>query len=351
MNAKDTIYQIIQQQGYIAVDRYFQIASEAYYSNNQAVGVDFTTSPEISQLFGEIIGIWAINQWIAKGSPKKINLLELGPGQGTLMKDLLRATKHIEGFHASLNVYLYDMNPLLIKIQKARLYQYHNLKIYWIDNLHKMCRLPTITIGNEFFDCLPAKQYILEQNDWYERVIILKDQNNLGFSKIKIDKELNIKLKDKYRNAIDGAIVEISNDISEFIHALSKIDCLSCLFIDYGYHIDPALRQSSQYNATVQAVKSHKYMDIFDSIGKIDLTFHVDFWALQESASQYGYKVSTTTNQREFLIQYGIEHRFKMLMRTHDVRLQDILKKQYIRLTSSKDMGDLFKVIMLDKFN
>lgn len=349
MNAKDTIYQIIHQQGYIAVDRYFQIASDAYYKNNQAVGTDFTTSPEISQLFGEAIGVWVVQQWIEKGSPAQCNLLELGPGKGTLMSDLIRATKHIEGFHASLNVYLYDINPELIQIQQDTLYQYDQLPIYWIDNLNEIRKLPTIVIGNEFFDCLPAKQYIFEQDDWCERTIILQEQNNLGFSKIIIDNALNIKLKNQHRNVAEGAIVEISNKISEFIQTLSTLDCLSCVFIDYGYNIEPALRQSTQYNSTLQGIKSHKSVDIFNSIGKSDLTFHVDFLALKESAIQCGINLSVVTNQREFLINYGIEHRLNMFIQKQSFDLQHILTKQYLRLTSLGAMGDLFKVLILYK--
>jgi hypothetical protein len=357
MKVKDTIKSTILKNNYIAIDHFMSISlsqcSDSYYIDKNPIGdlQDFITAPEISQMFGEIIGIWVLEKWIEMGSPSKFNLIELGPGRGSLMKDLLNITKHNKDFYIGMNIHLVEINETLIKIQKERLQEHIN-KIDWHNNIINIERYPTIIIGNEFLDSLPIKQYIKIDNDWKERVIIInKNSQDFEFESINIH-DIDIEnYLNQYESAQDGSIIEFSYESKNYINLINNIfgnNKLSCLLIDYGYYIEPQNRRFNQYNSTLQVIQNHKFCDIFFDIGKIDLTSHIDFYMISNLAKKLGLKVKKVLSQKEFLKNHGIDQRLKFLLKGKDLNLQNILLKQYKRLVDEKEMGDLFKVLEIN---
>ncbi len=285
----------IKQSGGIGVDRYIELCNTHYYSTRDPLGVkgDFTTAPEISQIFGEMIGIWAITQWEKIGSPEKFALLELGPGRGTLMADLLRATKVVPGFKPE--IHLVELSPTLIAIQKAKLSATWHREVPTLD-------IPTIIIANEFFDALPVKQFIgkLERKVVYEN-------GQLAF---------NIATEDGITNEICESGLQIMRRLTA--------QAAAGIIIDYGY------TTNSRKN-TLQAVKNHKYHNVLENPGEADLTTLVNFPALVEQAA----KPCKITTQREFLLAHGADVRAKVLNKEQDLE----------RLISPEQMGELFKVL------
>ena len=305
-----------------------------YYISGDPIGKerDFITAPEISQLFGEMIGIYCANAWIQMGSPAKFNLVELGPGRATLMKDLLRATKNIEGFTKACKIHLVETNKAHIEIQKDCLdATWHNC----ISSLPK--DFPTLVIANEFFDCLPIHQYIFENKEWHERYI-----DNEKFTQALTSPDLNNSLCQEYPKAKNGDIIEISYQTKEIVKNLCNLlkeTTGSMLIIDYGYETN------DKYISTLQAIKNHKYSSIFKDIGKTDLTAHVNFSAIKKEALLSGCEVSGTFAQGEFLNSLGIKLRAEILKRnTTAIQIEEI-DSGLNRLINPKEMGTLFKIL------
>ena len=347
------IRKIIETQGHITVDNMMrQVLSssfDSYYKTQENIGElgDFITAPEISQLFGEIIALWAIDEWKKLGSPKKFNLVELGPGQGTLMFDLLRIAKLVPEFFKSAQIHLVEINPYFTRKQQEKLSNYKK-DIVWLEDIKQIPGCPSIIIANEFFDALPIKQYINSKGRWYERILVTDPvDGRIKFTKIEVGKLLQKQLLADHPNAGDGAILEESPEslrITRFIGRHLKKYKGSSLIIDYGYNIEKE-RNSRQYNSTLQAVKDHKYHSIIDSLGEADLTTHIDFNAMKKAAYEGGIKESYITTQGAFLKQYGIMLRLKTLCKKVNIDDANILQKQVDRLISKEQMGDLFKIL------
>lgn len=350
------IREIIKTDGHIKIDdmmrQVLSLNSGSYYRQTKDIGRkgDFITSPEISQLFGEILALWVIEKWENLGRPQKFALLELGPGQGTLMNDILNVTKLVPEFMAGVTIEMLDINSYFIKKQKNKLSPYID-KITWRNNLKDLPTLPTIVIANEFFDALPIKQYMKTKDRWYELVFITDPlDSRIKYDKIETHKNLQIQLLLDHPNAYDGAIIEESLESLEHIRYLAKHFNLYngyALIIDYGYNINSSERLRSQYNSTLQAIKEHQYSAIIDSLGEADLTAHVDFLALKQAAAQNGVNQHKFWTQKQFLVDYGIMLRLQLL--TQNLSQQEILilHNQVYRLTSQKQMGELFKVLEL----
>ena len=351
MSVESKIREIIHKNGYITIDEMMrQTLSEnpdSYYRSTENIGKygDFITAPEISQLFGEIIALWAIEKWQELGSPSEFILLELGPGQGQLMQDFLRIAKLVPDFFNGSKLYLLEINPHFMAKQKSKLDEY-NKNIQWIRDISEIPQLPSIIISNEFFDALPIKQYIKSDDKWFESVLIIDEgDNSIKYSKIELDDSLNHRLSFDHINAQNGAIIEESTDSIYIIQSLSThLNSYkgTCLTIDYGYDLDPKTRAHTQYTSSLQALKDHKYQNIMENLGRADLTAHVDFNALKQNfidSNEYLYY------QREFLLKYGIELRVQLLQKNASNKDQDILKRQLERLISPKHMGELFKVL------
>lgn len=321
----------------------------SYYKSRQPLGQDgdFVTAPEISQMFGEMIGIWALYQWEKLGSPLKFNLVELGPGRGFLMRDLLRATLKQISFQKSAQIHLLDINPILMLEQKKQLKDYAPC---FISKISDLPALPTIIIANEFFDALPIRQYIKKNNKWYEIKFIMQENNHheLVYSDITLEKEHW--LNDNHPNAEEGGIFEESLESLEIMTYLAnhiKKYQGAALIIDYGYDISPLARSKDQYKPTLQAIKDHKFHPIFENLGKADLSAHVDFYAMKSAALKEGLKVNGAISQRDLLMGLGIDLRLERLIQQNP-ELEEILKKQYHRLIAKDTMGELFKAIIIE---
>jgi len=330
MFVKKKIEAILDQQKYITVDTLMSIALNDYYTSKEAIGSDFITAPEVSQMFGEMVALWCLDAW---QNQKEFNLTELGPGTGALMFNILRTVSKIkpEFIQSLKQIFLLEINSYLKKKQLEILAPYKD-KIRYIDNIDQIPK--GIVIANEFFDALPIKQYKKIQNNWHEVVV----KKGLRFDVSQTSTPLN-----NHPNAQEGAILETSPAQKALIQKLCKIKG-NVLIIDYGYDVDPKLRQSDQYQSTLQSVKNHQYCSVLENLGKADLTAHVDFYTLKQIAQnqEISYKVQS---QKDFLESYGISSRLQQLI-SHNPKLTKILHNQYNRLV--EDMGELFKVLILN---
>ncbi|OEY86987.1 SAM-dependent methyltransferase [Wolbachia pipientis] len=293
---------------------------------------DFVTSPEISQLFGEIIAIWIMHTYEKLGKPEKFLLVELGPGRGTLIKDVIRVTQKYDSFFCSMSIHLIEISPVLQNMQK------HILKgfdIKWHKDIDDLPEQPAIFIANEFFDALPIDQFIYYNDQWYENRIA-KYNNSFQVVQVVLDnfKDLNNLKVAKF----NGAVVEIClsgigilNKIEKKIHR----DYGSALIIDYGY-IYPT------YKSTLQAIRQHNYVSFLNAVGDSDITAHVNFHALRNALKYTNYEILT---QREFLYSFGIKERVDILIR--NTQQKERIISEFLRLT--ENMGTLFKVILIEK--
>ncbi len=354
MSVRQEIREIIEEKSSIPIDEFMQIAmsklGSSYYRSKQPLGAngDFITAPEISQLFGEMLGIWCIDSWYKLGKPSKCNLLEYGAGRGILMRDLLRIAKTDKAFYDALDIWIIDINPILVETQKTILKQFDDKKIKWIKAIHEVSKHPTIILANEFFDALPIKQYEKQNGIWKEKILVFREEKKpLEFALTNVDFELNNILSSEHPNALEGAILEKSPEsikIIEEIHAHIVLNKGAALIIDYGYDIEPNHRTKNQYNSTLQALKNHKYTNILTSLGEADLSAHVDFYALKKASS--GLYVFGTISQRKLLENCGINIRLNSLKKSNP-DLSSLLQAQYKRLMDVDKMGALFKAIAI----
>jgi NADH dehydrogenase [ubiquinone] 1 alpha subcomplex assembly factor 7 len=320
----DIIKAKIADSGPITVAEYMQLAlahpEYGYYMRKDPLGAagDFTTAPEISQVFGELIGAWLASQWLAMNKPE-CALVELGPGRGTLMNDILRATKHISGFHDAVSIHLVETSSVLKQKQWQTLAGKHP-RIIWHETFSDIPPQPLLLVANEFFDALPIRQFV----DRAERMVGLKENGftwipaSAGTTKETCEPALHI-------------VQEIAQRIKEHNGA--------ALVIDYGY--------TDGHGDTLQAVREHKYHDPLMEPGTADLTAHVDFTALKKSATDvatYG-----PVPQGAFLTRLGVADRTVLLCQNaSDEQVVDIYAGVR-RLTDPAEMGELFKVLALTR--
>ncbi len=302
-------------------------------------GGDFTTAPEISQMFGEAIGVWFATAWQMMGSPKKVNLVELGPGRGTLMADMLRAVNVLPEFAEAIEVHMVDMSPALRKIQGETL-KGVPVDVHWHQRFEQVPGGPTLIVANEFFDALAMKQIVRAGDGWHERVVELDDDGELVLGLA--DKAVpNADVPFWARGADEGAIAEIAPQrlaVAEQIGAHLARHGGAALVIDYGHAL-------SFVGDTFQAVHKHKFVDVLHRPGQSDLTSHVDFEALGEGFVAGGAVVHGPRTQQAFLIAMGLREREAMLKKKAPARARIMLSRQAERLVSDKQMGHLFKVM------
>ena len=350
------VREYISKQGHITVDRLMKEALTAspnsYYKHKNLLGAkgDFITSPEISQVFGEAIGLWCIEFWEKLGKPQKISLVELGPGRGLLMRNLLKVAQIVPEFYEAVQVELVDINPNFIEWQKKNLENF-DINIRWLSDIADISKDPSLFIANEFFDALPIKQFIKVKETWFETILV-SDPNDgkIKFDKIALNKTLNEQFLNDYPTAYDGAVVEESLESLQVIRTISnhiKVQTGAALIIDYGYYINNLKRTRHQYNSTLQAIKNHQFCPVLDTLGEADLSAHVDFFSLEKTAKEYNIKTSNFLSQRGFLINYGILQRAEMLKKSLEVEAAKIIDRQVERLISPQFMGELFKVLCL----
>lgn len=347
------IRQALDEKGHITIPEFISEAMynihEGYYIKTDPIGKtgDFITAPEISQLFGEMIGVYSADLWIKMGQPKEFNLVELGPGHGTLMDDLLRSTKNVPGFHQACRVHFVEKNKRLIQVQKSKLSKY-KIPFNWHQNVYNLPNdLPMIVIANEFFDCLPINQYIKIDNQWFEQAIALNN-TEFSFIQIPINLDLSISLDNDHPNAKSWDIIEICYPALEIIQHFAKLFQYipgSMLIIDYGYDEDPKTRKN--YNSTLQAIKDHKFHPIFQDIGRADITAHVDFLALRQSSIINQCLSTKSVTQREFLLNLGIALRAEILKNVSQPTVAKTIQHGLDRLIAPDQMGNLFKAMII----
>jgi NADH dehydrogenase [ubiquinone] 1 alpha subcomplex assembly factor 7 len=314
-----------------------------YYMTRDPFGQkgDFITAPEISQTFGELLGLWAAITWQQMGSPAVLHLVELGPGRGTLMKDALRASSMVSGFHDALQVHLVEISPRLIEKQKASL-EGSGPKISWHGSFSDIPDGPAIFIANEFFDALPIRQFEKGTKGWAERFIDIEpDGEGLRFVLKSDEAALALMPKSLKGTEKTSDLFEISVLSQTIAHALGerlKEFGGAVLVIDYGYE-QPA------FGETLQALKKHHFHPVLETPGEADLTAHVDFQTLGNSFSEGGASVYGPMGQGDFLTALGITQRTEKLIANVTLEIQKDLVAAYERLTSPDEMGTLFKVI------
>jgi NADH dehydrogenase [ubiquinone] 1 alpha subcomplex assembly factor 7 len=331
-NMKELIAQIIRASGPLPIDRYMALClghpTLGYYMNRDPLGAsgDFTTAPEINQIFGELIGIWCVAAWQAVGSPSPFLLVELGPGRGTLMADILRSTAKMQEFADAAQVHLVETSPVLRQAQREKL----DAQVAWHDSVETLPQEPMIFVANEFFDALPTQQLILHDGKTYERCVDLDGENLV----------LAIRPIPAIAGLQDGLneVSLVSSAIAETLG--TRITALggAGLVIDYG-HLQTAAGD------TLQALKSHNFVGVTDFPGTSDLTVHVDFEALAKGFGKGGAEVLTAQTQGEFLKSMGIEARVtKLAAKLVGKERQDFVAGA-ARLVDDKEMGQLFKVM------
>jgi SAM-dependent MidA family methyltransferase len=348
---ENTIRKIIREQKFIRVDEFFNIASiltkDSYYKNKMPLGAngDFITAPEVSQMFGEIIAVYICDIWQRRFQASKINLVEFGPGRGLLIADILRATQNIPNFHTSIDIYLVDINPHLQELQKERLAKFKIKNIFFISNISEIPEKSSILIANEFFDCFGPRQFIRNDNIWYENVIKTDKNDDFYFDSIILDDSNIIARLAEYKNIQSGSIIEINfaaeDLLTSFLDYMAQ-EIVAGIIIDYGYFLPPRLRLSSSYKSSLQAMQNHKFCTIFDDIGNADLTSHIDFFALKKLLAKKDYSVEVNS-QKDFLLKFGIEIRHRQLVRLNPEKAEE-LNWQFDFLINK--MGELFKLLV-----
>ncbi len=309
---------------------------DGYYVKGRPIGTrgDFITAPEISQMFGELIGFFFVNLWQQMGSPTSFTLLELGPGRGTLMQDALRAATRADGFQNALHLQLFESNTTLRAEQAKRLGGYAP---YWASEIDAVSDDPLFVVANEFFDALPILQLERTDDGWHERLIGLRDdRRRWGLSPVAIE---TAALPATLNDATVGSIFESSPASAAIMQQLSRKVAAqggAILAIDYGYSKPPL-------TPTLQAVSKHAFADALEAPGDADLSAHVDFGVLSRGAAATGL-ATALANQGDFLLRLGIGERARKLARANPNEADNIAAA-IERLTSPAQMGALFKVL------
>jgi SAM-dependent MidA family methyltransferase len=340
------IRKLIKSSGPMPVWRYMELClthpQHGYYVSRDPLGRegDFTTAPEVSQMFGELLGLWAASVWKAMGSPSLLRLVELGPGRGTMMADALRALRVLPPLYQMLNVHLVEINPVLRDKQKATLSAARN--IAWHDNIDEVPEGPAIIFANEYFDVLPIHQAVRQENGWHERVIVLDDDGKFSFAAAPDPlPRFEVLLPPLLRAAPIGAVFEWRPD-AEIMKIARRVRDQNgaALIIDYG-HV------RSDAGDTFQAIARHSFTDPLKAPGQADVTAHVDFQALAHAAEDIGARVHGPVAQGEFLKRLGIETRAVTLMAKASHEVSEDISNALKRLVEGGrgGMGAMFKVV------
>jgi len=339
----------ITTRGPISVAEFMEAALSdpefGYYITRNPIGArgDFITAPEISQIFGELIGLWVAALWLQINSPAQIRLVELGPGRGTLMADALRAMKSVPGLTRALAVHLVEMSPTLQESQAAILTNC-GLDIHWHRHIEDVPCGPIIVIANEFFDALPIRQFIQTKAGWCERLVALNSNGRFEFtvsSSLTCSEETGI--SPQLITAPIGSLVEVCRPAEAIITTLSRrieVGGGAALIIDYGT-LKPCIGE------TLQAVSDHRFADVLQHPGQQDITAHVNFSNLAQTARQAGAEVSGPLTQARFLSAMGLETRLTRLTKASTPAKARDMKAAVARLIETDQMGTLFKVMAI----
>ena len=331
----------------LPLDQFIEFAlydkDKGYYMKKNPFGKegDFITAPNITRLFSEIIAIWVVTFWKSIGSPKKFNLLELGAGNGEMMKVIWATLKNFPECFNSCSFSIHEKSDFLINKQKENL---KSEKISWVKDIKQVNSHPTIFLANEFFDALPIKQFFKKKEDWIERFVDLKEENKAEFKEQltdikKIEQQLNFEIS-KNQN-----IIEYSPDTFKYLKNICSIvnkNDGGILIIDYGY-------LSSKMHETLQAVNNHKHSNVLEDIGDSDITYNINFNLFNKFIEQFNDLNSIVSNQKKFLTSMGILQRAEMVSENIPFSKKTDLFYRIRRLIDEKQMGELFKVMLIKK--
>ena len=332
---KSRIVRLIGSQGPISIAQYMTMAlldpESGYYATRDPFGTrgDFITAPEISQMFGELVGLWVVQCWRNSGSPSPARLVELGPGRGTLMADALRAVRVAPEFLDAVEIVLVEASPVLRQMQHEKV-----PGARWLDHFDPdvLSDRPLFLIANEFFDALPIRQYVKTERGWCERMVTAEG-GELAFALAPVASALDV------GEAKDGAVYETSPASIALTEEISRIIATrggAALIIDYGHE--------GGFGDTLQAVAKHKYASILEAPGEADLSAHVDFAALANAARRGGASAFGPAGQGAFLNALGLAARAQQLIQKNPGEKESI-EAAVDRLTIQ--MGTLFKALAI----
>jgi SAM-dependent MidA family methyltransferase len=341
---------LIKSSGPMPVWRYMELClthpQHGYYVARDPLGRegDFTTSPEVSQMFGELLGLWTASVWKAIDSPSVLRLIELGPGRGTMMADALRALRVLPPLYQSLSVHLVEINPVLRDKQKSTLAGVRN--IAWHERLDDVPDGPSVILANEYFDVLPIHQVVKRETGWHERVVEIDGNGQLVFgTAAEPTPRFEALLPPLVRAAPVGAVFEWRPD-AEIMRIATRVRDQggAALIIDYGH-----LR--SDVGDTFQAIARHSFTDPLKNPGQADITAHVDFQALARAAEDLGAEVHGPVPQGDFLKRLGIETRAVTLMAKTTPEISEDISGALKRLIGGGrgGMGSMFKVLAVSE--
>ena len=314
-----------------------------YYMKKNPFGKegDFITAPNITRLFSEIIAIWVLTFWKSIGSPRKFNLLELGAGNGEMMKVIIETLKNFPECFNNCNFQIHEKSEFLKKQQQFNL---KSEKMNWIDNIKINNLFPTIYLANEFFDALPIKQFFKRKEGWVERFVNFKDEKNAEFKEQLIDIK-NIEQNLKFEVSKDQEIIEYSPSSFEYLKDISNLiknNDGGLLIIDYGY-------LNLKMKETLLAIKNHKHSNILEDIGDSDITYNINFNLFKKFVGQFDDLNFVITNQKKFLTSMGIIQRAEIISENIPFSKKSDLFYRIRRLIDEKQMGELFKVMLIKK--
>ena len=339
----------IKKNQILTIDKYINEAlynnKFGYYIKNNPFGKngDYITSPNISIFFSEMIAIWIISFWQNLKCPKKFNLIELGAGNGEMMKQILNTFDKFPSFKTSCKVHILEKNGYLKNIQKQNLKK-KNIK--WLKNLNKLSNKPNIFVANEFFDALPIKQFIKKNKNWYERNVKFSKINEPEFIDIltnikKLEKKIGFKISHKQK------FIEFSPLTIKYLKLISKkikFNEGGLLIIDYGY-LDKNMKN------TLQSISNHKYNNVLNNFGKADITYGINFKLIEKIVKKFDLKVIGVTSQKKFLTNLGILNRAEIVSKNLPFSKKADIYFRIKRLIDKDTMGELFKVMLATKQN
>jgi NADH dehydrogenase [ubiquinone] 1 alpha subcomplex assembly factor 7 len=338
----ERLKQRIARSGPISVEAYMQAClsdpEAGYYATRQPIGKDgdFVTAPEVSQIFGELVGLWAAAVWQSMGAPSRVVIAELGPGRGTLMQDALRVWRSVPGLLDAGSVALVETSPALRAVQKARLAD-APAPVTWHEHLEEVPQGPLIVIANEFLDALPIRQLVRRGDAWRERCVELDARS--GFVFVEGD---TVAIEKPAPNAEEGDILELRPAADKLLATLgvraAKGNPVAALFVDYGH-------EAPGFGDTLQAVSRHDYADPLASPGEADLTAHVDFAALKRAAKVASLNAYGPVPQGAFLLSLGLEMRRDRLLKRATEAPAEAILTGVARLADPRQMGLLFKAL------
>jgi len=320
-----------------------------YYMKKNPFGKngDFITAPNISILFSEMIAIWVISFWEKLDRPKQFNLVELGAGNGEMMRVLVNTFNKFPQFKNSCKINILEKSKLLQQTQKNNI---GNVKIKWLNNLNELNNFPCIFVANEFFDALPVKQFLKREKKWYERYISFANDKKLEYLDIpfdmqKFEKEIKFKISHKQ------TFIEYSPLAEEYLKIIInkiKLNNGGILIIDYAY-------LEKKMKNTLQAVSKHKYLNVLKSFQNSDITYNLSFNLINMIIKKFGPCTSLSTTQKKFLTKLGILNRAEIISKNMPFSQKADIYFRIKRLIDEAQMGDLFKVMFItnvkNKFN